>query len=52
MGGDHLPEHGSVTGQEVDEAVREAGLLEDLVDQVVGEYRRVARFPECHIALS
>ena len=51
MAGDDLPEDGSVAGQEVDQAVREAGLLEYLVDQVVGQYRRVAWLPECHISL-
>ena len=52
VAGDDLAEHGAVTGQEVDETVREASLLEYLVDQVVGEDGRVARLPQCHVALA
>ena len=51
MGGDDLAEHRAVAGQEVDEAVREARLLEYLVDQVVGQDGRVARLPQSHVAL-
>ena len=51
MPGDHLPEHGAVTREEVDQAVREAGLLENLVDQVVGKNGSVARLPHNTVTL-
>ena len=31
----HLAEHGAVRGEEVDKAVRETCLLEDLIDEIV-----------------
>ena len=51
MTGDHLAEHGAVAGEEVDEALGEASLAEYLVDQVVGEDRRVARLPQGRVTL-
>ena len=33
--GHHLPEHGAVRGEEVDKAVGETSLLEDLIDEIV-----------------
>ena len=44
-------EHGPVRGQEVDHAVGEPSLLEDLVDEVVGEDGSVARLPKSHVTL-
>ena len=51
VAGDHLAEHGAVAGEEVDEALGEASLAEYLVDQVVGEDRRVARLPQGRVTL-
>ena len=48
---DDLAEHGAVAGEEVDEALGEASLAEYLVDQVVGEDRRVARLPQGRVTL-
>ncbi len=50
-GGDGLPKDRPVRRHKVDHAVREARLLEDLVDEIVGEHGRVARLPHRHVAL-
>ena len=51
MGSHRLAKYGAVRGKKVDNAVGDAGLLEDLEDEVVGEDGRVAGLPECNIAL-
>ena len=51
MTGDGLSEDRSVRWDEVDEAVRKSGLLEDLVDPEVGQDCRVARLPDDAVAL-
>ena len=51
MTGDGLSEDRSVRRDEVDEAVRKSGLLEDLVDPEVGQDCRVARLPDDAVAL-
>ena len=51
MRGDGFAEHGSVRGDEVDHAVRESGLLENLVDQVVGKDGGVAGLPHNTVTL-
>ena len=51
MAGDGLSEDGSVGRHEVDEAVRESGLFEDLVDPVVGQDGRVTRLPDNAVTL-
>ena len=51
MAGDDLAKDGAVARQEVDQTVREARLLEYLVDQVVGQDGRVTRLPQGHVAL-
>ena len=51
MAGDGLAEDGPVGRDEVDDAVGEAGVAEDLVDLVVGKHRRVARLPHHSVAL-
>ncbi len=48
---DRLPVDGPVGRDEVDQPVREAGLLEDAVDGVVGQHGRVARLPHHAVAL-
>ena len=51
MGGHNLAEGRAVGGQEVDHTVGEAGITEDLVDQVVRHDGGVAGLPEGHISL-
>ena len=48
---DHFTKDGAVAGEEVDETVWEASLLEYLVDQVVGQDGRVAGLPQSRITL-
>ena len=50
-GCDDFAEDRTLGRHKVHHAVGEAGRLEDLEDQVVGEDGRVARLPYCHIAL-
>ncbi len=50
-GGDDLPKDRPVRRHKVDHAVGEARLLEDLVDEIVGEHGRVARLPHRHVPL-
>ena len=49
--GHGFAEDGTVGGEEVDHAVREPGVAEDLVDQVVGDDSGVAGLPQGYIAL-
>ena len=47
----HLAKGRAVGGQEVDDTIREPGVAEDLVDEVVGHDGSVAGLPQRHISL-
>jgi len=50
-GGDGVPEHGAVCGDELDDVGREAAVAQDPVDGVASRHGRVAGLPQNYVTL-